>query len=69
MDEFDDEVIRDSVGVFYVRWEVMVGRDERDGEEFDGGMWWKRGLKFLNVERSVDYGDVVVFGFLFEVKG
>jgi hypothetical protein len=46
----------------------MVRRNERDSEEFDRRIWWKRWLKFLDVEWCVDYGYVVVFGFLFEVK-
>lgn len=65
MDEFDDKIVRDSISVFCVGWEIMVGRDERDCEEIDGGIWWERGFEFLDVVWCVDYGDVVVFGFLF----
>lgn len=68
MDEFDDKIVRDSVSVFCVRWEIMVGRDERDCEEIDGRVWWERGFEYLDVVWCVDYGDVVVFGFLFRFK-
>jgi hypothetical protein len=47
---------------------VLGGRlwsEERDCEEIDGGIWWERGFEFLDVVWCVDYGDVVVFGFLF----
>jgi hypothetical protein len=66
--EFDDKIVRDSIGIFCVGREIMVRRNERDSEEFDRGIWWKRWLKFKDVEWCVDYGYVVVFGFLFEVK-
>jgi hypothetical protein len=63
--KFDDKIARNNVSVFCVGWEVMVGRDERECEKMDVGVRWERRLKFLDVVWCVDYGDVVVFGFLF----
>lgn len=60
MDEANDEVVGDGVGVLGVGGEVVVGGVEGDGEEGDGGVWWERGFEFCDVEGGVDYGDGVV---------
>lgn len=43
LDEANDEVVGDGVGVLRVGREAVVGGSEGDFDEGDGGVWWDRG--------------------------
>ena len=60
LDELDDEVVGDSVGVLSVRREAVFGAGEREFVEGDGGVRWERGSELVDVEGSVDDYDAVV---------
>lgn len=68
MEEANDERVRKNIGVFSVGREAMIGAIKGNFKKTNGRVRRERRVEFVEVERSVNKGDVVVLCLLY-MKG
>lgn len=65
MEEINDAIIREDIGVLGVGREAMIRAAKRDFKEANGGGWRDCRPEFLDVERRADKGDAVALLLLY----